>query len=219
MVGKQAFSNTVTCLVTSSWLFPVTVQNIDAIIFDGKTVQPTSELIAKASGLAKPDAVIIIQNIPPDLVANTEFLVRTNGLVNPEIIQTEKGQMTAIVRKPKYDVGSATKLNLSRKPAAAVWKLDGDDDETIDPDELLDEEDYAKPDPTSLRGKFKLSIKSLFIWKFWFEVCGTTGKRKACKDCTCGLADELDNEAAIKRGDGPKSSCGSVRFIPPLADF
>lgn len=84
---------------------------------------------------------------------------------------------------------------------AAVWKLDVDDDgeaeERIDEDELLDEEDKVKPSAESLR------------------VCGTTGKRKACKDCSCGLAEELDAEskgAAVAAAQSAKSSCGSVSF-------
>lgn len=85
---------------------------------------------------------------------------------------------------------------------AAVWKLDVDDDgeaeERIDEDELLDEEDKVKPSAESLR------------------VCGTTGKRKACKDCSCGLAEELDAEskgAAVAAAQSAKSSCGSVSFL------
>lgn len=42
-------------------------------------------------------------------------------------------------------------------------------------------------------------------------VCGTTGKRKACKDCSCGLADELAAENKQKAAtENAKSSCGSV---------
>lgn len=63
----------------------------------------------------------------------------------------------------------------------------------MDPDELLDEDDKEKPDPASLK------------------VCGTTGKRKACKDCSCGLAEELSAELIGKTVDPnpSKSSCGS----------
>ncbi|GLV34512.1 Cytokine induced apoptosis inhibitor 1 [Carabus blaptoides fortunei] len=95
--------------------------------------------------------------------------------------------------KPSFEVGSSTKLSFA-KPAAAVWKLDDtvdDEVETIDPDTLLDDDDLKKPDPSSLR------------------VCGTTGKRKACKDCSCGLAEELDAEISVKSVNEPKSSCGS----------
>lgn len=41
-------------------------------------------------------------------------------------------------------------------------------------------------------------------------VCGTTGKRKACKDCSCGLAEELANENRPAGPPAGKSSCGSV---------
>lgn len=104
-----------------------------------------------------------------------------------------------VSEKPNYEVGASVKLSFGKKPAPAankVWKLDmDDDDEMINADDLLDEEDKQKPTSESLR------------------VCSTTGKRKACKDCSCGLADELEAEAKGKSIDPnptQKSSCGSV---------
>lgn len=48
-------------------------------------------------------------------------------------------------------------------------------------------------------------------------VCSTTGKRKACKDCTCGLAEELSGKTVQK--DTVKSSCGNVSNITFLKFF
>ncbi|KAL1128862.1 hypothetical protein AAG570_013396 [Ranatra chinensis] len=99
-------------------------------------------------------------------------------------------------KKPNFEIGSSAKIKLPVPQSVAnVWKLDGTvDDELIDSDLLLDENDLKKPDPSSLK------------------VCGTTGKRKACKNCSCGLAEEL----AAEKGDGEKkqepaqkSSCGN----------
>ena len=72
--------------------------------------------------------------------------------------------------------------------------MDDDDVDLIDEDELLDEEDMVKPDQSTLR------------------VCGTTGKRKACKDCSCGLAEEIEAGGEIKTKSFT-SSCGSVRIF------
>ena len=72
--------------------------------------------------------------------------------------------------------------------------MDDDDVDLIDQDELLDEEDMAKPDQATLR------------------VCGTTGKRKACKDCSCGLAEEITNGGEITT-KSVNSSCGSVSIF------
>jgi hypothetical protein len=46
--------------------------------------------------------------------------------------------------------------------------------------------------------------------------CGTSasGKKKACKDCSCGLAEELEAGQEVKKKTPEQaSSCGSVR--PP----
>ncbi|KFQ33565.1 PREDICTED: anamorsin [Merops nubicus] len=110
-------------------------------------------------------------------------------------------------RKPNFEVGSSSQLKLSfaKKPGvsgkpsvdpatAKLWTLSANDmnDEEmdiLDSDELLDSEDLKKPDPSSLRA---LS-------------CKETGKKKACKNCTCGLAEELEQ----KKSSQPKSACGN----------
>ncbi|XP_065212224.1 anamorsin homolog [Planococcus citri] len=100
--------------------------------------------------------------------------------------------------KPHYEVGSFKTLSISKLQSnkaddvAAVWKLDDDEEDYINADDLLDEDDLKKPDPSSLK------------------VCGTTGKRKACKGCSCGLAEELEQEANKNKDTSQaKSSCGN----------
>lgn len=45
--------------------------------------------------------------------------------------------------------------------------------------------------------------------------CGTgpDKKKKACKNCTCGLAEELDAEAAKSKPKTATSACGSVSYL------
>jgi len=98
--------------------------------------------------------------------------------------------------KPKFEVGASKQLSFAKQPVttkAQTWTLDDLEDdsvELIDENTLLEEEDLLKPDPSSLR------------------VCGTTGKRKACKDCSCGLREELADGKEVKT-KSVTSSCGS----------
>jgi hypothetical protein len=61
------------------------------------------------------------------------------------------------------------------------------------------------------------TFTQLVIFCFWFfcffKVCGTTGKRKACKNCSCGLAEELAAEGkdvVAKPVQTKTSACGNV---------
>nr|XP_057932274.1 anamorsin [Doryrhamphus excisus] len=117
--------------------------------------------------------------------------------------------------KPNFEVGSTSSIKLSfgkrntqpaEKPAldpnaVKMWTLsandmnDGDVD-LVDSDDLLDEEDFKKPDPASLKA----------------PTCGEGAgkKKKACKNCTCGLAEELEQEnKGQPKTNLPKSACGS----------
>lgn len=148
----------------------------------------TTEILGHFVKLMKPSGKLVVRNKTQDGFKSTLLL---SGFVNSE--QKDDGLFYA--SKPNYEVGSGAKLSFAPKvkeSVAKVWKLDDtEEDDLINPDDLLDEDDKALPDPSSLR------------------VCGTTGKRKACKDCSCGLAEELAGEAAPKN-EIQKSSCGSV---------
>ncbi|CAG8570435.1 8263_t:CDS:2 [Ambispora gerdemannii] len=124
-----------------------------------------------------------------------------------QLIDSLYGQLHIVAidaKKPVYDVGASFALPRNAREAksansgkAAIWTLsvddDGDDEfgELEDEDQLLDEQDLVKPDKNSL-------IR---------PDCETNGKKKACKDCTCGLAEELEVESKLK--NPPISSCGS----------
>ncbi|KAG0719983.1 Anamorsin [Chionoecetes opilio] len=109
------------------------------------------------------------------------------GLVTPVLEVTCK--------KPDFEVGSSLRLPGAGPPPAATWNIDlGDDLDLASPDDLLTEEDLAVPEPSSLK------------------VCGTTGQRKACRSCVCGLKEELEGEEQEQKEEERKtfkSSCGS----------
>ncbi|XP_051916976.1 anamorsin isoform X1 [Hippocampus zosterae] len=128
------------------------------------------------------------------------------------------GNMLSRVRlsaaKPNFEVGSSSSLKLSfgktaPQPAEKIaldpntvkmWTLSAndmndDDVDLVDSDALLDEEDLKKPDPVSLKA----------------PSCGAgaSKRKKACKNCTCGLAEELEESKAYPKTNLPKSACGS----------
>jgi len=89
---------------------------------------------------------------------------------------------------------------ITPKELASVWKIsadDDDDDELENEDALLAVEDFVRP-----------SASDLITKKDDCEV-GKGGKKKACKNCTCGRAEGEMEEQAEETKSAPASACGS----------
>jgi hypothetical protein len=151
--------------------------------------------------LLKPKGILALI----DTNENIESELKMNGYTNVTRLQTADKSIFVQAEKPNFEVGSVKKLSFASKqkniePVKTVWQLNDDDigeDDLIDTDTLLDENDLKKPDLTKID-------------------CGTTdvnsGKRKACKNCSCGLAQELENEVVVNKSNTQlpaKSACGS----------
>ena len=165
----------------------------------------TLEELSEVARVTKPNGTVLVR----ENSNKTQTNLKLAGLVD---VTATKEEISA--KKPNYEVGAssqlsfASKINTAPKPAvsngtsdgsssANVWALSANDmmdDDIIDDDTLLDEEDTKKPDPESLKAMD----------------CGGEKKRKACKNCTCGLAEELESEKpASKQNTAPTSSCGN----------
>ncbi|KAL2711501.1 anamorsin [Vespula squamosa] len=188
--------------------------SIDVILFVLKQSSlDDNEILVESLKLLKQNGKLVIYEsllLEKELESSLTFKERLSRLklagflindTNPRKVNKETEELLSkifenvpstyeiIAQKPSFEIGSSVALNLKQKPSN-IWKLDNAvEDDLIDEDELLDEDDIVKPDITSLK------------------VCGTTGKRKACKDCTCGLAEELNGKA--EEQGIQKSSCGN----------
>ncbi|XP_055377369.1 anamorsin homolog [Condylostylus longicornis] len=185
----------------------ILVENIERLLFTSHSNSNFDFIILNTANFKEEDLVKILKLLKLSGILRIEkYNGASDGLLSElKLSGFVKERMDGTIvycEKPKYEIGSSVKLSFANKnnatdkdKIAAVWKVNADDnEETIDPDSLLDEEDLKKPNPESLK------------------VCGTTGKRKACKNCVCGLAEELDAEARQKAAENTqnaKSSCGS----------
>ncbi|KAI8801551.1 cytokine-induced anti-apoptosis inhibitor 1, Fe-S biogenesis-domain-containing protein [Cladochytrium replicatum] len=124
-----------------------------------------------------------------------------------------------VAKKPSYETGASAALPLKFKKSTpakeetsrikvapakvAVWKVsanDDDDEDLVNEDDLIDADDYLKPDladcgPTD----------------------GTAGKKKACKNCSCGLAEmETEDEARKEEEKAAKKQKVATKAVPAV---
>ncbi|XP_059481412.1 anamorsin homolog [Neocloeon triangulifer] len=155
-------------------------------------------LLADVSRILKSSGRLVVIQPSSDDLESTLVLSGFANISEPVPQAAIADCIEVTCTKPSFEIGSSKKLEL-KEDAKAVWEAAQKGgvtlEDTIDPDLLIDEEDLKKPDAASLL------------------VCGTTGKRKACKDCSCGLdkvlAAENAGDETPKPQDQPKSSCGS----------
>lgn len=157
----------------------------------------TDELLDELLRILKPNGLLLLKD--GQKIEDVRKSIVLTGFTDINI--TSNSEIKC--HKPKFETGKISKLPLSfakisvKPEVKKVWTLTSDDMDDgevgiIDSDALLDAEDLKRPDLSGIKTD-----------------CGTSkeGRRKACKGCTCGLADELDGKVAP--GSQPKSACGS----------
>ncbi|KAI8800340.1 cytokine-induced anti-apoptosis inhibitor 1, Fe-S biogenesis-domain-containing protein [Cladochytrium replicatum] len=141
------------------------------------------------------------------------------GAVNATAWFGKVAVVEVVAKKPSYEIGASTALPLKFKKSApakeetsrikvepakvSVWKVsanDEDDEDLVNEDDLIDEDDYLKPDLTD---------------------CGTTdgtaAKKKACKNCSCGLAEmEAEDEVRKEEEQAAKKQKVATKAVPAV---
>ncbi|XP_071538364.1 anamorsin homolog [Panulirus ornatus] len=203
--GKVAVENS-DMLVTSSHQ----ASSFDCVlagVLSPFTFQCSVSILGEILRILKPSGCLIVRTTDISTTQSNMKLAGFTSISEPKsanLTDEQKRNLVAPVvevtcKKPNFEVGSAMKLSFAKPPtekqSAGTWNIDLDDDiDLADPDDLLTEEDLTRPDPQSLK------------------VCRTTGKRKACKNCVCGLKEELDVENMQKVEENKKdfkSACGT----------
>lgn len=83
--------------------------------------------------------------------------------------------------------------------------ITGEDDELIDEDDLITEEDMARRVIQREYSSHELNV-SLLLTSAALECRPKPGKRRrACKDCTCGMKEMIEAEDAAKRANADKA--------------
>lgn len=148
----------------------------------------------------KPNGVVHI--VTSESTAQLESLrpaLVTAGFTNVAITTSSQTQLPELnASKPEWKQGASAKLSFKRAaPAAAsaVWSLNA-----MDEDAPLEDEDALLARETEAVSTAKKASD-----------CGTNDGpvRKACKNCSCGLAEELAAGEQPAKPVAAKSACGN----------
>eukprot|EP00658_Telonema_sp_P-2_P012490 TRINITY_DN14754_c0_g1_i2.p1 TRINITY_DN14754_c0_g1~~TRINITY_DN14754_c0_g1_i2.p1 ORF type:complete len:267 (-),score=68.21 TRINITY_DN14754_c0_g1_i2:367-1167(-) len=163
------------------------VQSVLAVAEQGQAVEWSSLLAALQMG----GSLTLVCDQDDAKGNGAGLTAMISGFNNVAAETISEGVVRVTASRPEYTAGA--KANISRKPNPfAAGANDGE--EIMDEDSLLTAEEIAaKPE---------------------LPACGPKSKgRRACKNCSCGFAAELEAEkkGELKAGDQPlyKSACGS----------
>ncbi|XP_030455446.1 anamorsin homolog isoform X2 [Syzygium oleosum] len=188
---------------------PVESSSVDFAVAICKSPEfPGNSLFEEISRVLKPGGTIVIckalSSVAEDTSKASSALERElllAGFLKAQSLQIKSVASSDGVRhfmvkatKPSWKLGSSFAIKKGAKSFPKV-QIMGNDDDLIDEDSLLTEEDLKKPQLPPVGD------------------CEVGSTRKACKNCTCGRAEE--EEKVEKLGltsdqlNNPQSACGS----------
>lgn len=165
---------------------------------DWSGLENDTKFFSECARVLKKSGTIVINSM-----RSLDMTLMIAGFMNTK---SENNVITA--SKPNFSIGSAVTLGTKQQTIVGGSKIslnlnDDNDDDLMNDDDLLEEDDLNGP------------TKSEFD-------CGTGATKKACKNCTCGLADQEIKQEQAQREEQKKvmleldqvdteikSSCGS----------
>lgn len=164
---------------------------------------PDEDMLSKLFSVLKPLGKIVVENLADRESGQALALdLKIQGFVDIMAAKDPSGERFVVGQKPNIDIGSSAAVKIPSTAAVdkKKWKMDVDDlaeGDLINEDDLLDK-DFKAPD-TSSGG------------------CGDVigGKKRACKDCSCGLAEAeaagraVNDAGTIEEKVVKSSSCGN----------
>ncbi|KAG2220871.1 hypothetical protein INT45_004039 [Circinella minor] len=217
----QVLSRFLSTLIANGTLVlfePVALEDLDASLCPVTRKEADLVSLLKLTGFVD----VNVTSVEPVSDADLAEFVKAWGAVRVEqgvgALSGKLGVARIEVKKPAYEVGQKMTLNFRKKktaetPAAtkkSVWTVSGNDDngedELEDEDALLDDDDLVKPSKESLARPDDCEM--------------VDGRRKACKNCTCGRAgmdveDESDNVVSLDLMEDDDNTSDDVVDVDP----
>lgn len=178
---------------------PLDASSTDFIISISKSSDfPGDKLFEEFSRVLKPGGEIFIHQTSvvskESIKSSLERKLLVVGFSDIQVVDMAEVESFGIkCKKPSWKIGSSFSL---KKPVKSLPKVQlVDDMDLIDEDSLLSEEDLKKPQLPPVSD------------------CEVGVTKKACKNCSCGRAEEEEKVAKLgvtmDQLENPKSACGS----------
>jgi hypothetical protein len=195
LLGRDVFARIVAALKAGGKL-----QSQDGVFGQGEEAREAilAGLVADGNGMVKPDYGA--ESVPLKLRRKDNGMAVSNAgppVATITVPLNGKRKSVDMTGSKPYGVGFVDFSDDFGEPTAT--REDSDDDELIDEDTLLTEEDLRRPVAVRKYLSFSQFGQTLIMYKA-LECAPRVGKRRrACKDCTCGLAERLAAEDAAQR--------------------
>ncbi|XWS76370.1 hypothetical protein CRYUN_Cryun01aG0170700 [Craigia yunnanensis] len=182
---------------------PLESSYVDLVIFISKSVEfPVDELYAEIFRVLTPGGMLVVYGCMQSGTneADTVMSAIERKLLLAGFLEGERFQLKSVAqsfgvkaKKPSWKIGSSFAIKKTLKNPLKI-QMD-DDSDLIDEDSLLTEEDLKKPQLTPVGD------------------CEVGSTRKACKNCTCGRAEQEEKvqklELTMDQLNNPQSACGN----------
>ena len=158
-------------------LKPIASDSVEEFCLSG--LQAEENILFEILRILTPNGKVVIENSIASREAGQllDSDLQISGFVNSMVAKDPStGYRFAVASKPDWSIGAVAKANVVQV-TSTKWKVNSLD---LAEGDLVDEDDLLNDglDTTKVKGGCGDA-----------EV-GTGGKRRACKNCTCGLADE-----------------------------